>query len=98
MQEGGYDLAGLGDCIEALLQPFVDRAARPGGARMDAQPIQRPVLRKCQHRRRRQEEGAGQDGKQRLRHHKRRKRGRYSAVRVVELEEELDAQEGAWPQ
>jgi acetoin utilization deacetylase AcuC-like enzyme len=25
VQEGGYSLAGLGACIEALLQPFIDR-------------------------------------------------------------------------
>ena len=41
VQEGGYDLAGLGGCIEALLQPFVDRGARP-----TAHSTQQSVLRK----------------------------------------------------
>jgi acetoin utilization deacetylase AcuC-like enzyme len=34
VQEGGYSLAGLGACIEALLQPFIDR--RGGSLRADS--------------------------------------------------------------
>ena len=83
VQEGGYDLAGLADCIEALLQPFVDRKI----AVVEAHSPQRPVLSNCQRRRRqqrREEEGEAGGKKQRLQHHTRRKRGR-PAVRVVEF-------------
>lgn len=87
VQEGGYDLVGLGGCIEALLQPFVDRHAR-SSAMEAAQSTQVSLLRKRQQQQGNKAQGEQSErrGSSRLRHHKRRKRGS-RVVRVVEIEE-----------